>query len=122
MLQVFIQDNFSQGKTEIYVKSERNSKEYFYHQEKSGEPWTEVEIENQGVVDSIKPLLSVPHRMREDFLKAFIKAASDVGVKPESESHLEGKLKATELHLTDMRNLTNMLTKELITRENFVES
>lgn len=62
----------------------------------------------------MKPLLVVPFDLLSPMLKAISEYAKGVGVNIENENHLKGRLEATGLHLTDMRELTKMLVERQI--------
>jgi hypothetical protein len=49
------------------------------------------------------PFLVMQSNIMVPFMKAIVDAAASHGIKPESQSSIEGKLQATERHLEDMR-------------------
>lgn len=68
--------------------------------------WHAEDIENGGVQQ--EPSLHLPGRLGEEVMKAMVNAFSERGIKPESDSKLQGKLEATEKHLEDMRTLLKL--------------
>lgn len=76
-----------------------------------------LEVQAQKVHEvnpNIKPLIRLPYRFAQVLFRAISEYNNKNGVKTKDESLIEGKLKATELHLTDMRELTKKLTDKLI--------
>jgi len=57
----------------------------------------------------IKPLFKIPMFDKQRFLSECVKIAADNNLRNENENLLKGKLEATELHLTDMRNMSKQL-------------
>ena len=55
--------------------------------------------------DEYRPIISLPRRLAEPFLKEMARAISGMGVRTEAESKLEGELSATKRHLEDLRTL-----------------
>ncbi len=55
--------------------------------------------------DEVKPTLSIPFWMAEEFMQAFVDELSNNGVKTKNELTMEGELNATKYHLEDMRKL-----------------
>jgi len=47
-----------------------------------------------------------------------VQALGQIGVRPRSESYIEGELKATKLHLQDLRNQLNLLEEKKNGSEN----
>ena len=57
------------------------------------------------------PTLRLNGMWGRQLLQAFSEALQKEGIKPESDSKLEGKLLATEYHLEDMRELLELSSK-----------
>ncbi len=58
-----------------------------------------------------KPLLILPVYVAEIFMKDINEYCSKNGVKTENDHHINGKLIATESHLSDLRMITKKLLK-----------
>ena len=68
-------------------------------------------IKNEMTLEGLKPLLSLPMIFGEFFLKAVTEYNSKKGIKTTNENLIEGKLQATETHLSDMRKIVKHLLK-----------
>lgn len=64
--------------------------------------------------DSIKPLLRMNRFVFDNLLVAFVELANKKKIRTENENLLQGKLVATETHLTDMREMSKKLVDALI--------
>ena len=53
----------------------------------------------------IKPTIELGRFFADDFLKAWVEAAKEKGLKPEEDYIMQGKLEATKYHLEDMRKI-----------------
>lgn len=62
----------------------------------------------------LKPFLELPWRFGHEILMAISAFNSQNGIITENENLLKGKLQATELHLTDMREITKKLISATI--------
>lgn len=59
----------------------------------------------------LKPFLELPWRFGHELLMAISNFNSQNGLITENENLLKGKLQATELHLTDMRDIAKTILK-----------
>lgn len=61
--------------------------------------------DQSGLIALPEPSIRVPGNISDEFMKAFVDAADDLGIPKPSEQRNEGKLEAMEKHLEDMRRL-----------------
>jgi len=57
----------------------------------------------------IKPLFIIPIHMKDELIKAFINEGAKSNLRTDNENMLKGKLEAVELHLKDMREISQKL-------------
>ena len=98
-IQIWVVRHESNGDVFINIKNE----ELFETQVSPGELKTEL-----------KPFLELPWRFGHELLLAISNFNSQNGLITENENMLKGKLQATELHLTDMREITKKLISATI--------
>jgi hypothetical protein len=113
----------------IIEKSYRNHRCYVYLSEKQGSRQVFIHFDGSNLVEQvlpdnpsadmdIKPFFSVPMDMLDDLIKAFITEGAKQNLRTENENLLKGKLEATELHLSDMREFSKKLLDSKITSPN----
>jgi hypothetical protein len=114
-MQLIINENFSHMSIEIYGRVIMGNRLLIIGFD--GERLIEQEVTRENELmplKEFKPLLIVGRFMFESLLKAFVEYANNKGMKTENENLLQGKLNATETHLTDMRELSKKLVEALI--------
>lgn len=111
-IKLYIERPFDSYSVKIWMISEDNRGSIFYNLE-NGEI-TESLIEHGKLATGLKPFLELPRRYAELFLKGISDYNSSMGIITENENLLKGKLQATELHLTDMREITKKLISATI--------
>lgn len=57
---------------------------------------------------SAEPTMRLHREVAQKFCKALTEALTDAGIPPESESHLKGRIEATERHLADLRQMLKL--------------
>ena len=85
----------------IYLLQEGGKNRYALNLDCDGRLIQTLLEENCATV--VKPFLELPSNIFDKFVKAITDYASDNNIKTESETLLQGKLKATEKHLEDLR-------------------
>lgn len=104
-MKVYIQNKDFALKTDIFiVRDDHNGQRWI------AKPMVLEWVKHEHGI-SEDPSLSIHQNVEGEFLKALTDAISEKGIKPESDSKLEGKLIATEKHLEDMRTLVFKKTK-----------
>jgi len=110
-MEISIQRDYANNKAFIYLLGgSRNSmvrEGYSYNSE--DQTIIVVTLQEEEVLQTIKPFLVLPIRMADELVKAFTNLGSEMNIKTENENLLKGKLEATQLHLEDMRELTKHL-------------
>lgn len=98
--QITIEEDIRKLRVEVYAYRLQSNEETVEYMNSEGEV---KEVERGAVVsgDEIEPLFVIPQRI---FHGVLLPAISD-RFKPSDQSKVEGKLKATEKHLEDMREL-----------------
>lgn len=101
-LKISVQQRAGGFSTEIYAYDERGNVAIFYSMDPEGR-MVEQEVNMNEVHENghIKPLLVFPYAMYQRFVRGL--AAVDSGFKTKNETALEGKMKAKEEHLTDIK-------------------
>lgn len=101
MLKVRIQHSDRDLSTAIWIFEIRDSGRWVYQFDGNGH-WSTT---NVALSDTSKPTLIIPGVISNEVLKALAEAIHNQGIRPDANSIAEGELKATKLHLSDMRQL-----------------
>jgi hypothetical protein len=113
-MRIYIQQPITSGydAAKIYLLEEEGKNRYAINLDADGR-LVQTLLED-GVAPILKPFLELPSNVFDKFVKAVTDYASDNNIKTESETLLQGKLKATEKHLEDLRgHFTKVLDKVL---------
>lgn len=100
MIKVYIDNAPYQIGSRIWIIETENDKRFILRCK--GDHWS-----RDAVTDGVneEPSLMFPHHIEQEVFKALIDAISNKGIKPDSYALIEGEMKATRLHLDDMRKL-----------------
>jgi hypothetical protein len=112
-IKIYIDKMWSSNSIQIWVIRHENNGDVFINI-KDGELF-ETRCAPGELKVELKPFLELPWRFGDEFMKAISDFNSQNGIITENENLLKGKLQATELHLSDMRELTKKLTEWTIT-------
>ena len=74
---------------------------------------TEIDDEDRDFIDrkKFKPFMRIPHWLYDEFIKAFVESMDMKGIKPKTQSLIEGELNATKDHLADLKQVAFKLLK-----------
>lgn len=113
----------------VFKQEMSRSYEVWVHDYVGGKPITVVNIDDEsglliktkitdedrdvGFIDpkKFKPFMRIPHWLYDEFIKAFVESMELKGIKPNSQSLIEGELNATKNHLSDMKEVAFKLLK-----------
>lgn len=76
----------------------------FYPLEYKDKEWIRGESLSYGAYNP-NPTIVIRGRLTDQIIKALVEAFDNHGIKPNSQSNLEGQLKSTKYHLEDMRKI-----------------
>jgi len=113
-MELIFQDRYEQMQCRIYLKEERGAQTVIIGYD--GEKLIEQTLANTSEDIDFKPLLTIPIFMRDALITAFISEGAKSHLRTENESLLKGKLEAVELHLNDMREFSQKLLNNLISK------
>lgn len=106
-MELIVQDRYEQMKTYFYLRDKKNGQTVIYGYD--GECLIEQLPSQDGTANNFKPLFVVPNIYKDAIIKAFISEGANQNLRTENENLLKGKLQATELHLSDMREISKKL-------------
>lgn len=93
--------------TTFWLHSERNGKRDVISYDGTNMVLTTI---SEGCsTENHKPLLRLPKPIADELIELIARYAQQSGIATESESETRGKLMATELHLSDMRKISEQL-------------
>lgn len=103
-MELIIKEEFDTFVTKIYGKIEKGNQTYIIGYD--GKNAVEQLLPDSPFVDNKKiiPLLTIPHNLLRDIVAGFAEYAQKKDIRTENQNLLEGKLIATEKHLSDMRD------------------
>lgn len=105
-IEIHIEDDYSMYAKKVWVIEKASGEIIHYNIDNKGN-LIETRISNSEAPvfndKRIRPFMIMPAQFGEAFLLAFTKALTDQGIRTENEHTLEGKLKAMDKHLEDMR-------------------
>ena len=107
-MELIIHEDYNTGQCFFYIREKRGS--YVHMTGFDGTHLIDTQLSNDGKEVKIQPLLIVPLHMKDTLLKAFMNEGVRKNIVLDNENHLKGKLEATELHLSDMREMTKKMT------------
>lgn len=105
-LEIHIEEDYTMYTKKIWVMERMGNDIVYYNIDKKGEI-----VENRMTPndmpgsDKFKPFMVMPRQFGEAFLLEFTKALTNMGIRTENEHKTEGKLEATEKHLSDMQKI-----------------
>jgi len=108
-MELIIQEDIPSFVTKIYGKIEKGNQTYIVGYD--GKNLVEQLLPDSPFVDNkkIKPLLVIPHHFLRDLVAGFAEYAQKKDIRTENQNLLEGKLIATEKHLSDMQDFAKKL-------------
>ena len=109
---VYIEQDYAKNSYRIWVI--RHETDYQVYINIINGELIETKVPRCSVVSDLLPFMELPRMFGDLYFKAIIDYNNQRGVNSENENLLKGKLQATELHLTDMRKITDKLMDELI--------
>lgn len=110
---VFIQPDYASRFTNIWIIEDKLTGFTNYRIDENGGMSGE-EVSNKNEMTA-KPFLKLPIHMTELLFKAVMEYMEKQGIKTKDENLIEGKLIATELHLSDMREMAKKLLEHELT-------
>lgn len=93
--------------TTFWLHSERNGKRDVISYD--GTNTVATTISEGCSTENHKPLLRLPKPIADELIELIAKYAQQSGIATESESETKGKLIATEIHLSDMREISKQM-------------
>lgn len=108
-MKLIIQDELPTMTVRIYGEVQRENKRCIIGYD--GEHLVEQELSNDPVMNEkeLKPLLIIPRNYFHDIVTGFAEYAQKNDIRTENQHLLEGKLIATEKHLSDMQDFAKKL-------------
>ncbi len=107
-MELIIKEELDTFITKIYGKIEKGNQTYIIGYD--GKNLVEQALsDNPFEEKKIKPLLIIPHNYLRDIVAGFAEYAQKKDIRTENQNLLEGKLIATEKHLSDMRDFAKKL-------------
>lgn len=110
-MKIRIQQDYMRNSYKIFAFEIFLNKEHYLIYNEGKIERIEVDSEIINTDDSIKPLIELPRMIFNLLMPELINQANQMGIRTENENHLQGKLKATEIHLEDMREISKHLLK-----------
>lgn len=114
-LQFHIVQRFDRNQIEIWVFDYKGHEGFNITIDENGflksEPIPELQRLDDG---KYKPFISMPRFFAEQLFKQIVDYRTGQGIKTENENLLQGKLSATESHLSDMRDFALKLMKHFV--------
>ena len=110
-MELIVQDRYDEMKTYFYLKYRRDNQTIIIGY--NGKTLVEQIPSYDGTVKTFIPLLIVPNIYKDAIIKAFISEGANQNLRTENENLLKGKLQATELHLSDMREFSKNIRCKL---------
>jgi len=102
-LKMYIDKPVIGGNVKVYLIDESSLSERRNLTYNSAEKNFTVTMMERGSAEKVEPFFEFPSDLFEDFVSEIVEFAKKENIKTDNESVLEGKLKATEKHLEDMR-------------------
>ncbi len=104
-MKIFIEKPFMNmtDSVKIYVIDEKNGRRSEIKLDRKSNNLIATVLDDNAA-NQVEPFLELPMNFFDDFVRAIVKYASENDIKTENENLLQGKLKATEKHLEDLRN------------------
>ena len=112
-MEIFIEKQLMKNQVEIYLKEQRGRQDAFVHYDGEKLVLTTVDPTDPTVQD-IKPFMILPMNYFQAIITAFTNEGKKMGITTENENLLKGKLLATELHLSDMREFSKILLENKV--------
>lgn len=108
-MKLIIKEDFATFTTEIYGEIEKGNKTYIIGYD--GRNLIEHELPETPFANKkkIRPLLIIPSNMLKDIVAGFVEYAQKNDIRTENQHLLEGKMIATERHLSDMQEFAKKL-------------
>ena len=110
-MEIFIEKHYQRNQVEIYIKEERGRDDTYVHYDGNKIILITVDPADPNI-QGIKPFMVLPMNYFHAILTAFSKEGKKMGISTENENLLKGKLEATELHLSDMREFSKKLIEK----------
>lgn len=107
-MEIHIEEDYSMYTKRIWVMEKGVGEMIYYNIGKDGNIVETRRKDSDTFVvndDKYKPFMILPMNFAQSFLLEFTKALANMGVRTDNEHELEGKLKATEKHLSDMQRI-----------------
>ena len=101
MIEVYIDNPPYRDIACIYIIERKDQESYIWNNEDN--VWLMRPIEHGTIVN--KASMEIPYWMADEVFKGIVDAISKKGIMPNASSVLEGEMKATKIHLEDMRRL-----------------
>ncbi len=108
-MELIIQEEFHLHQVKLFLKEKQENKIYIYGYD--GNNVIRQCLSGCELSHKIIPLLSVDLDLFRTLLECFVNEANNRNIRTENENHLKGRLEATEIHLSDMREAFKKLIK-----------
>ena len=113
-MELIFNDDYRRRQCEIYLREQQGSRIVMIGYD--GEHLVQQTLSESEIPEfEIKPLLVIPLSMKSALIKAFTEQGAEMNIKTENENLLKGKLEATEIHLSDMREFAKKLLDNKLT-------
>lgn len=109
---VIIHQDYMSNSAEVYFRQREGGKTFIIGYD--GELLLRQEVDENSFDKKYKPLLKLPSHMLDLVMKTFSEELSKKGYRTKNENQLEGKLAATETHLSDMREMSKLMLTKLV--------
>ena len=106
MIKLYVNEDFAGNKCDIYLRKKLQGESIFYGYD--GKNLIEKIIPDNEF-HNVPSLLTIPYWMKDVLIREFTQIANKNGVNTENENLLQGKIKAMEVHLSDMREISKKL-------------
>lgn len=104
-MEIRVIDNYMDYTCEIYLVEQDNIRRQTFYAYNDGQILGTQREANCASPEEIKPFLKIPQDLWKQFERAVINNANKLDIKTDNEFKIEGELKATKLHLQDMREI-----------------
>lgn len=112
---LIVNENYSSMTMDFYGQSVEGGRLFIIGFDGEGIIKQEVTKENElATWPTFKPLLKISRFQFEELIKAFVNLADSKNIHTENEDLLQGKLKATEEHLSDMRKMNEKMLDSIL--------
>lgn len=112
-MEIFVENDYRTMVVRVYIRERESSIDKYYFIDNGILSCQTVDRSNFQYPE-VKPFMEMPSYFYDSFAKAFIEQLNRDGIKTENENLMQGKLKATELHLNDLRENFGIVLKKLV--------